>query len=495
LVVALGAGSLAAVEPASPSASSPPAPPAPAALELTLPVSLRLAHSQGRDKRWQDEELKLLAQAYANVRRDYGPQPSGSLSAGVAGGPGGAGVPVTRTGTANLGVSQTLPTNGTLAVTTATSRAVGNDGSQATTSNLTVAYTQPLLRDAGYLAWHERLTDAERQFVYAQRAHERFRQQLSLNIARAYWDLQRQQDAVKQARAALKRTRFLYEQTKALMDIGRSDANDVFRAELSLLGAEQQRLDAEAGLAAALNAFKQSLALPTATVVVIPAGLPEARRWRVDATQAIATALTRRLDWHTALDQLEDARRQVPLARRRQWADLGLSASAGWNGAAPAAWSDTFDAGPTYAAALTLTLPFDRRDEALAYERAVVGVVRAERSCDAMRQDLVRQVLDGLDSLRRADSSRLVQERNREQSRKRQEKARLDFEAGLIANRDLVEAQDAVLAADVAWAAAIIAWQGAALQLRFDTGTLAVDASGAWDDAPPPFTVPEESKP
>lgn len=461
-------------------------------LVLTLADALRLAHTQGREMRGQAEDLALSAQAFSVARGDYRPQVSAQLSTGVSGVRGG---PQTTTTGATAAVSQSLPTNGTLAVSGSTSHSEGGSGAATTSTGLSVKYTQPLLRDAGYRVWRERLTAAERTWLYTQRTHERFRQQLSLGTARSYWNLQRSQDGLAQARAAESRAGFIHRQTQALMGIGRSNANDVFRAEVSLLNAQQQRLDAEAAFAAELNAFKQSLALPTEQALSLPADLPPARSWRVDATLAISTALARRVDFHSVLDNLEDARRQVPLARQRMWADLNLSGQADWTGGAQRPWSDTLRNDPVLAANLTLTLPLDRRSEQLAYDTAVVAAGRAERSVDAARQDIVRTVVDGLAALRRSDASRLIQARNRAQSRKRLEKARLDFQAGEIANRDLVEAQDEVLLADKAWAAALTDWTTAALTLRFDTGTLEIDAAGAWADEPPPFaTLDEDAK-
>jgi outer membrane protein TolC len=461
-------------------------------LVLTLADALRLAHTQGREMHEQAENLALAAQAFSNARGDYRPQLSARLNTGVSGPAGG-----TRTSSsgATAEVSQILPGNGTVTLSGSTSHSDRGTGLETTSTGLSVNYTQPLLRDAGYQVWRERLTAAERTWLYTQRSHERFRQQLSLNTARSYWNLQRTQDGLAQARAAEARADFIHRQTRALMSIGRSNANDVFRAEVSLLNAQQGSLDAEAAFAAELNAFKQSLALPTGQALTLPADLPPARSWRCNATLAISTALARRPDFQTTLDGLEDARRQVPLARQRLWADLTLSGQADWTGGAQRPWSDTLRNDPVLAANLTLTLPLDRRSEQLDYDTAVVTASRAERSVDAARQDIVRAVVDGLAALRRADASRLIQARNRAQSRKRLEKARLDFQAGEIANRDLVEAQDEVLLADKAWAAALTDWTVAALTLRFDTGTLVIDAAGAWDETPPPFaTLDEDAK-
>ncbi|HYE05089.1 MAG TPA: hypothetical protein VEL07_06135, partial [Planctomycetota bacterium] len=167
--------------------------------ELTLAEALRLAHTQGREKTFQDEELRLLAMSLRNVRRDYGPQPFGSVTAGVSGTTGGE---RSDDQTAVLGVAQGLPTGGQLSISSDTSRFHAIDVDSRTTG-LTASITQPLLRGAGYAVWRETLTSAERNHLYALRSHEQFRRDLSLGVAQDYWSLQQQQNALEQYRAAV----------------------------------------------------------------------------------------------------------------------------------------------------------------------------------------------------------------------------------------------------------------------------------------------------
>jgi outer membrane protein TolC len=452
---------------------------------LTLTDALRLAHTQGRDKQFQDEELRLLEQQYRNTRWDYAPQPHGSLAATTVGT-----VEQGRTGdtaSADLGVGQSLPTGGSLDVATTTVRTRTDGLGTGSATALTASLHQPLLRGAGYAVWSERLTSAQRSYLYAVRAHELFRQDLTLGIARTFWGLQQQKNNQVQAEAAVTRAEFLYQQTEALMSIGKSNANDVFRARIAMLGARQAALDAKAAFEAAVDAFKVDLNLPVETAVRIDDTPPPAPLLEIDAAKAIASAFARRLDWKTALDTVADAQRAVPLARRALLPDLGLDASLGYHGVAGRPWSDTLEDDPAYSVGVSLEIPFNRRNERLAYDRALVGEVRARRALEEQRQRVINQVLDDIRELRRADTTREIQGQNRIQSRSRLEKAQIDLKAGLIGNRDLVEAQNDVLAAETAYFASVISYRSSELRLRRDTGVLVIAEDGSWVEQWPDY--------
>jgi outer membrane protein TolC len=450
---------------------------------VSLAEALRLAHHQGRDKQFQDEEIRLLAQALANVRRDYGPQFSGSVSTAVFGAVHGEHGEEQR---AQVGGSQVLPTGGSLAVDTDTGQTRTSAGIARTTS-LVASLRQPLLRGSGPAVWRETLTAAERGYIYAMRAHELFREDLSLTVAHTYWALLQQANALEQYRAAVERARFLQEQTRAQLTIGKSLLDEAFRADVAALNAQQQLIDAEAAYAASVDAFKFRLNVPIETEIRLldePAALADLE---LDVHAALAAAFAHRLDWLTTQDEADDARRQVALARRQLLPDLSLDASLGWNGFADDPWRDTIHDDPDYRVAVTLEIPFNRRDERLSYQRALVGVTRRERDLEAKRQSIIQDVFERARALRRAQHSRVIQDRNRTQSRNRLEKAQLDFKAGLINNRDLLEAQENVRSAETAYFAAQILYRSAELELRRDTGLLTVDADGLWANEWPPY--------
>lgn len=460
-------------------------------LRLDLEWALVLAHTQGRDKKTQEEELELRRQALQVSREDFWPQLQGALNAGVQGR--GSDQP-TYTQGASGGVSQSLPTGGTVeaTATTTANQQQGREPGYGTGAQL--SFSQPLLRGAGYLRWREGLTSTEREYVYTLRAHQEFLQNLTLGIAQSFWNLLEQRFACDRNHEALVRARFLLEQTRAFQDLGRATAVDVFRAELSLAQAEQTVIDDEAGLAANLDGFKLELAVPIAQSVDLRTDPPAMPALTIDTARAIALAVECRLDWATAQDRVVDAQRGLALARNDLLPDLRLESSLGWTGDDDQPWSNTFRDDPNWSVNLKLEIPFERRRERLAYRTRLVALGRVQRDLEAIRQRIIRQVEAAVRNLRRAQASLAIQDRQRTQSGLRLEKSRLDFESGAISNRDYVEAQAEVRQAEVNRFSALIACRLAELQLRRDTGCLTLDSKGGWSTTWPSYITIAEAQ-
>lgn len=457
---------------------------------LTLDDALRLAHSQGRTITTEREDLALQEATLAKVRGDYRPIPSASLGASASGT--GSGQPPSLARTGEASVSQSLPGGGTATVSgSATSTHDPHGLASISAGRVSVSLTQPLLRGAGNLVWRENLTEAERALLYEQRRYATFREDLTISTATAFWGLQRQQAAVAAARAAEERAAFTYQQSQALMSVGKTNANDVFRAETNVLQAKQAVIDEEAAFATQADALKLELTIDPAQSLSIDTTPPRLDPARIDAAMALTAALERRRDLATAHDAVADAARAFALARRDLLPRLDANARIGWNGALEddhAGW----DQPPAWQAALSLDVPLDRRAERLSLDRARVAHLRAMRSESEQRERVIVQVREGIRQLRSAQASLTIQSRNYAQAKRRAEKAEIDFKSGELSNRDLVEAQNDVRSADDARYAALVSYRIAELSLRRDTGTLAVRDDGSWDPALPPYAAPED---
>jgi outer membrane protein TolC len=459
-----------------------------APLHLTLAEALRLAHVQGRQTITWHEDLAEEERAYARAVRGYAPIPAASATSGYSG----SGIPgrPQQTSSATVSATQTVPGGGSVTVSGTANRTSGpGDTAPEVTGTATVEVKQPILRGAGLEAWRETRTKAERALVNRRRSYELFRFGLTTDIAASFWNLQRDQAAVVQARNGVQRAQFTLDQSQALMAIGKSNANEVFRAETSLLQARQSVVDAEATLAAATDNLKLQLSLDPSLPTTIDTTPPGLTRTTIDAARATAIALERRLDLAAAVDQLADAARGVRLAARGTLPTLDLTGSASWDATMDAGARS--DPAADWSAGLALTLPLDDRTETAALDAARLAHVRAQRSLAELRERIVSEVRDAIRRLRTAETTLLIQDRNRLQAQRRAEKAQLDLKAGTLSNRDLVEAQTEVRSAEDAWFAALVAYRIAELGLRRVTGTLVVEPSGMWDPAPPPYALAE----
>lgn len=461
------------------------------ARRIDLDEALRLAFTQGRSKRTSDEDLALIAHRLRVVRRDYGPRLAGSVDGTVSGTAGEAAD--TALG-AEVSVAQDLPTAGTVRVRGSSRRLGPGDGEGSFQQDVEVVLTQPLLRDAGQLVWREDLTAAERAYLYAERGHVRFLQDLCLEVADAFWRLQVLQNRVASGREEVRRTRFGLDQARAFLDLGRTTANDVFRAEVALLRARQSLVDVTAAYYAALDGFKLDLNLPVDAAIAIVGEPPDRPLLAVDSRRAIDIALERRLDLMTARDRVADARRAVVLARRGILPDLDLDARVGWSGDAERPWEDGVDGRPDYAVGLTLEIPFERHRERFDYAERLTALSQARRAADLREAQVIREVQAALRDLRQSEVSLTIQRRTVAQSRKRLVKSQMDFEAGAISNRDLLEAQRELLDAEVAYFRARIDYLAAELRLRRETGVFTVDAAGRWRAQLPAYLAPRDGE-
>lgn len=460
-------------------------------MSLDLPMALAMARNQGRAFARQVDELALVRYELEAVQAGYRPLADAAIGGGLSGSEGSED---TLEADAEAGVSQRLPGGGRVRVGAEANASQATSGDSETVGGRAeIELRQPLLRGFGSEPWREQLTDAERAWLYAQRSHELFLQDLTLEIAGDFWRLQELRFSIIQNQASLDRSRYILRQAEAFREVGKSTLNDVLRAEINLMTAEQDLLDAEAIYEVELDRFKTELGLAVTDPVEIEVAEAQVDLLPVDAGIAITLAQAQRLDLLTASDRVADAERAVRLARNDMRPDLDVTATLGYGASGRDRFNDVVDdARADYRVAVRLTLPLDRRNERLAYQQAMVALSDSRRRFADRRDDVVEGVRRALRDLRRAEASLRIQERTVEQSQRRLRKSLMDFEAGLISNRDLVEAQGELRDAETAVFRARIAYRESELRLRRETGVLAVDDQGRWQDGRLPYHRAEQ---
>lgn len=296
-------------------------------------------------------------------------------------------------------------------------------------SEVGVGINVPLLRGAGSIA-EESLIQAERSLVYEARRFERFRRQFLVQIASEYFSiLQLQAQIVNQERQLNSLKKFV-EGTAARVAAGRV-------REFERAIAENQVLTATASLASlresyilSLDRFKVRLGLPVdrpLTVEPLTISLPEP-----DSTieAATAAALEYRLELQNARDQVDDSRRAVANAKNRLLPDLNISGDVGVptssNEGVGGVGFDPEDL--NWSAAATLSLPLDRRGEALALRQTIIRLQQAERSYEQDRDSVVVEVRGALRTVDLARFRLNLAERAVEINRRRLEEQQLKID-------------------------------------------------------------------
>ncbi len=271
---------------------------------------------------------------------------------------------------------------------------------------------QPLFRRFGALVAMDRVETARGTLNERRRAYEQQKENLVVDLAEDFEAVLRLRRQTAFDREAVGRTEKLLRLTGALERQGRAGRADVLRADLEL-GLARQRLAASKEQQALREAqLAERLGRPPGTPLeLVPPPLVEVPDTPLE--DAVRVALSRRLDYAQALEDLAHRRRGLRLARRDRWPDLRLAvryerigeddpgAAGGWawdgdrwwvglatgSDVNPARDRASVDAAGAEADAawgsarlLELAVARDVQRHALAYRRARLGLEIADRN-------------------------------------------------------------------------------------------------------------------
>jgi len=443
-------------------------------LMLSLQEAIRLAKDGNRNYKNELDNIQISALGFSTQQRNFGPIITNTLSyvysdAASADGTGTAG--------ASLGVSKILPTGGRLSGSTSGTHADSLGGGSGTLSHdISVSFSQPLLKGFGREVAYESLTQAERKVLYALRDFELFRQDFYIDTVSRYYGILRQKQVVENSERSYEQFKFLRRRSEALFNIGRVTAIDKFRAQQEELVASNDLNFQKELLASLLDEFRVFLNLPREVNLDVELIRPTAKAAEINLASAVEAALYNRLDFRTVADRLEDAERGVRIARNGLLPNLDLSASWRLDGD-KAGGTSTPDMG-SHSVGIELVLPFDKVADRNAYKGALISQQRHQRTLELTADNIRVQVHNTYRRLRRLANSVQIETANVALSVKRVENAQLRFEAGELGNRDVVEAQGAQLRAQNALVSAILNYEISRLQLKRDIGILLINSEG-----------------
>ena len=480
--VRLGGGDVgAATVGENPFAYGPPLPRQPAH-RFDLFQSLQYAVQHSRQYQGELEGLYLAALDVTLERHLLSPRPFLRTGAEYAGGQQTVDYRSALAVTTRGGVRQRLPYGGEV-VAEALVRFVDTldrHAANAEEASLVLSGSLPLLRGAGMVNL-EGLISSERGLVYTVREFEEFRRSFAVNIARSYFGLLARQQSVRNRRLNYDNLSVLTERTRALFGAGRISFLEVQRSEQALLQAEQGVIAAREQYQNTLDDFKILLGMPVEEeLAVIPVAL-DLNMPDLEGQDVFEDAFRHRLDMQTARDRIDDARRQIGIARNGLLPDLSLTAQgqAGNRQDDPARKLDSRTL--TYSAGVTLDIPIDQLPERNAYRQALIQFERARRAYEQLREEVVTDVLADVRSIRSSEASLQIAQQSIELAERR-----LDLASELLRQpgtgtarradaRDVVDAQQDLLEAQDDYEQNRAELQVQVLQFLQNTGTLRVD--------------------
>jgi outer membrane protein TolC len=452
---------------------------------LTLEEALELSVRQSRRYQTEKERLYLTALTLTGERHEFGPQFFASSRAtfdGVIDGE--------RQGriASQAGVNQALRTGGRIGVGLANDllRFYTGDPRSRAVSVISIDLVQPLLRGAGrYSPAVERLTQAERNVIYAIRSFSFFQDQYAVEIVNDYFSLLGLKDVVRNSYAnylsQVASTRRLDERAK-----DRESRSQVDFARQSELSARNSYVNSVAGYLNLLDQFKLKLGIPLAEQVQLDdtvlrqleqVGLIDAT---LDREAAFRLAVERQLEILNSIDRFEDSKRKIRVAAQSLKADLNLFADASLSSEPPTDYLNFDLDNVRYGVGMQLNLPLDRLRERNNYRATLIAFESDLRGLSLALDNLKDRIDRGLRTLEQRRQNYSIQLNALQLANSRVYGNTLLLEAGRITPRDLVDSQNDQVQTQNAVTAALVSYQEVRMQLMLDLGLMDTSTDEFW---------------
>ena len=443
---------------------------------LTLPKALEMAVNHSRDYQLQRETLYLSALSLTGERHKFALKPTTAnldLSRNRS-----SGNVNTTESDASLTLSKALKTGGTLTATLANDLTLFFNGGGPKIPDITLALTQPLLKDAGAKFAEELLTQSERDLVYAIRTFSRYQKTFLVDRISEYLQLLQKKDEVR-VQYQLYQNRILFRQEQELRLQG--ELISQFELDQALRSEYQSKvsyINAIESYQALLDDFKKQLNLPLGESVVLDdAELGNLKQFGLqpvplDDKHGFQLALTNRLDILNNIDKFEDKKRKVEVAANDLLPSLAVVANYSlkdqfYN-------RNSFDFGDySGKIGLSLDLPLDKHTERNAYRKSRITFEQQLRSLMKTLDDLRDEIRTNVRTLQQNHQTYIINQKALIVAMREEEKARLDMLAGeRVSPRDILEAQTAVAKARNDVTKSLINFHTQRLKLLNNTGVL-----------------------
>ncbi|MEI6351122.1 MAG: TolC family protein [Verrucomicrobiota bacterium] len=444
---------------------------------LTLSRAVQIALANNYSMQREREQVQANALSAVAIRHGYSPQWRAQTTASSAE----SGITIDNTRTTNqfvnsfqsVGVSQQLPFGGTLGL--------DFGGAYAQTSGLSASYSpraaislnQPLLRGAGNDLFQEPLTRAKRGLIYALRNYKAVREDFAISVIESFLTLQNLREKSANLEEKHRSYDLLAKRAQTYFVLGLETEIEALRAGQENLFVQQDLLNIDLDLKNRMGLFEISLALPTESPVELTSFAIPYEKLRIDPSQAVQIAMSRRPDLQTAADAVEDSRRAVTFAKRGLLPSLDLNLNANLQDSN--ARSSTATINDEYFAGVTLSLPLERTQERLGLYLALQTLRQNERALIFVRSTITAAIHNSIDRIKSLENQIGIQNSIFQSSIRRARVAEILFQDGRVSNREVIEANSIRIAAMNARLDLVLAHYIGVLQLKRDLGVLDLD--------------------
>ncbi|MEM9109816.1 MAG: TolC family protein [Planctomycetota bacterium] len=472
-------------------------------IALDLPALLAYAIEHAPEYRSEKESLFLSTLSLIIERHLWGPRFFNTLSADLSGTPESGDYDTALNLVNDFTVTQRLPYGGTASVSALVnytnllqqaSTTTSPDETQSSSINASI--NLPLLRGAGQVA-REDLIQAERDLIYAVREFERFRREFFVSISNTYFNLLRQEQGIRNQERQLVGLSRLANQQEAFLGAERISRFEADDAAAQVLFGKSDLAQVIDDYQTSLDALKLRIGMPVEQPLTITGMKIDVPNPALDEAGSIKIGQSARLDLQTDADQVDDARRDVLVARNQLKGDLDLNAGIDLD-------TDTgrdidgldFELGDSdYNVGLEYQAPLDRKIELAQYRSSLVSLERAERDFRVQRDRVALDIRDAIREINRARVTLQLQDENVNLAERRLKSLEIKQNRAQdnIPPRRIIEAEEDLLDARNRRDQSLADLQTSVLNYLLQTGQMRVDGQGRW--LAPGKLLPEDQAP
>ncbi|MEM6916906.1 MAG: TolC family protein [Verrucomicrobiota bacterium] len=350
-------------------------------------------------------------------------------------------------------------------------------------SDLAVSIVQPLLQGGGATVTMEALTQEERNLLYDLRTFADFRRFFVVELVSDYYEVLESRDQVKNNYAAYQGFLKSVEREEGLFEEGQRTLAQLGRLRQAALQSESRWINSIRTYQNRLDQYKILIGVPVADEIVLDDR--ELDRLRIEdpditREEAVKIALVTRPDLATFVNRVEDAERQIKVAKNGLLP--GVDVSMDYNPR-----SDQGDTTPginfdrrRWETSLDLDLPLDRKAERNIYRASLIFLEQSKRDLELARDEARLDIYDGWRAIEQARLNFRVAEQQVEVATTRLEEQILLAELGRGDAEDLVDAQNDLLSAQNQRTSTVVSHTLARLRLWRDMGILYISEDGSW---------------
>jgi outer membrane protein len=457
------------------------------ARQLTMKEAIKLAVENNLDVR---AELYNPASAEADIHKFYGiynplltllanyqdskTLPANSFSSG------GVSISRQRTETYNAGVSQLIPTGGTVGAAFNNSWNHNNFQSPGAInnyfqSNATLNFSQPLLKNFGKETTELNIDVAR---FSKEGALEQFKARLLEivdQVKTQYNQLYSLRKNLEVKRASLSLVETILNNSQAQVKAGVLPAFEILNAQFGVATQQKNLIDAERALKDQVDALRVLLQLNDVTDI-IPVDTPFRDNYSVDEAQAIQHALASRPDLNQERVSLRTSELQLRVARNQTLPQLDFTASAAFTGLASDYGNDLGKVGsgqyPIWIAGLQLTYPIGNDAAKNDYIKSKLKVSQTQTQVKSLEESISRDVRTAVRAVRSGYLQLDVTARGRAYADEVLQAYIKKQKAGLATTKDVLDVMNNQVAAQGNEIQAVTDYNNAIVNLWKTTGEL-----------------------